>query len=306
MVSIYGIVITTGVLISTLFVEHLIKKYQPKFSVFKAEKSNPIISTDDFWNAILWVSFLAFIGARLYHVIDYLEYYALNPQEIIKTWEGGMGIFGGVFGGIFGIFIFSFLKSKSFIKKYKGKKPNGVKTLFSYFYTLADYIVLGAPLAQAIGRWGNYFNNELFGKPTNLPWAITIPFDKRPEGLKLYETFHPLFLYESILNLILFGVLFLFFSRKKAVSFPGLLLFTYLIGYSLIRLILEPLHINPWTAYSIPTASLISISIILTSALIIVFRLKRQKNKTQKRLLSLDNNRKNKRGMPRFFKKKSK
>lgn len=270
--TIYGFLISFGVVVSCFLAEVLIKRHASVIKVFKKGAKNPVLDTTLFWNTVFVVGLFAFIGARFYHVIDYFSFYRENPILIIKTWQGGMGIFGALLGGFLGIKLVAFVKAFKFVKDYKGKKPKLPAVFLAYFLTLADIFALVAPLAQAIGRWGNYFNNELFGKPTELPWALFVPFENRPEGFKLYERFHPLFLYESILNLVLFIFLLLVYKKlliKKnwleKYNLTGALLFLYLGGYSLIRLFVEPLRINPWTVGIVPTASLISALLLVMS-----------------------------------------
>ncbi|MEA1958749.1 MAG: prolipoprotein diacylglyceryl transferase, partial [Chloroflexota bacterium] len=135
---------------------------------------------------------LGFIGARLYHVIDKWDYYSSYPLEIFGG--AGLGIFGAVIGGAIGLLIYT-----------KWKKLGTLHWM--------DICAPAVILAQAIGRWGNYFNQEVYGKPTDLPWAIYIAPANRVTGYESFEHFHPLFFYESMLNLI--GcVLLLWIGRK--------------------------------------------------------------------------------------------
>jgi len=150
------------------------------------------------------------VGARLYHVIDYRQYYAQDPGKIFMLWNGGLGIWGAVIGGALGVFIYALKHKKSFIE-------------------LAEVAATVLPLGQAIGRWGNYFNSELAGKETTLPWAI--------------QGKHPIFFYESFLNFLLF--FFLVRAAKKE-RVPGVLISIYLFGYGIIRFFLEFLRVAPW------------------------------------------------------------
>jgi phosphatidylglycerol---prolipoprotein diacylglyceryl transferase len=174
------------------------------------------------------------IGARLYHVIDYWSYYSAQPGEILMVWQGGLGIWGAILGGLVGVGVV-------LVKK----RELWGKTL--------DAVAVGLPLAQAIGRWGNWVNGELFGKPTNLPWGLFVPMENRPAGLEQATHFQPLFLYESLLSLFLFGCLWRLWKSGRLLG-SGRIFGTYLIGYGLIRLLLEPLRIEVWTIVNIPTA----------------------------------------------------
>lgn len=166
----------------------------------------------------------AIIGARLYHVSTNWDFYALNPLQIPLFWQGGLGLYGGIAAAVVTLFILS--------QKYKHN-----------FLNILDLFTVVLPLGQAIGRWGNYFNQELFGKPTNLPWALQIEPQYRPEAFKQFATFHPTFLYESLLNLLSFTILYKLFTKKvlKAGTFTSL----YLIFYGLIRLLIESIKLDP-------------------------------------------------------------
>lgn len=155
------------------------------------------------------------VGARIYHVVDYWErYYSHNLIKIVYLWEGGLGIWGAVGGGLMVALAYYYINRDRF--KFK-------------LLRLMDIVLFGVPLGQAIGRWGNFVNNELYGRPTNLPWGINVP--------NVDGRVHPLFAYESFLNLLLFGI-FLRMVNRKGVR-PGLISGVYLIGYGLIRLWLE-------------------------------------------------------------------
>ena len=136
-------------------------------------------------------------GARLYHVVTEYDRYAGGPiASVARVWLGGLGIYGGVIGGFIGLLIFA--------------RVRGISPL-----AFADAVAPGLVLAQAIGRWGNYFNQELFGRPSHLPWAIRISPENRPEGFADAGTFHPTFLYESIWNALVCLVL-LWVARRFA------------------------------------------------------------------------------------------
>lgn len=198
---------------------------------------------------MLTLSIGALIGARAYHVIDLFEVYRQNPAKIIAVWEGGLGIYGAILGGLVaGIVLW---------KVGKISKSN--------LLMLFDAASVGMPLGQAIGRIGNYLNRELFGLPTELPWAIAIPIELRPAEFRSFERFHPLFFYEAVLNLILFGCLWFLVRRLPALLGTGKVLALYLVGYGLIRFFLEPLRIDPWIVGSLPMASVISLLLVAVS-----------------------------------------
>ncbi|MGN6782582.1 MAG: prolipoprotein diacylglyceryl transferase, partial [Marmoricola sp.] len=131
----------------------------------------------------LWAVPFGLVGARLYHVAtDHELYFPQNPVGALEIWNGGLAIWGGIAGGALGAWI--------------ACRRRGI-----CLPILADALAPGLLLAQAIGRWGNYFNQELFGRPTTLPWALEIAPTHRPPGYEQYPTFHPTFLYESLWDL---------------------------------------------------------------------------------------------------------
>jgi len=191
------------------------------------------------WDCLLWVIGGGIIGARLYHVVDLWSYYSQHLAQIPAVWQGGMGIYGGILGGILGLWIY--------VKKRKGA------TLL--FWKLLDAGAVGLPLGQAIGRWGNYFNQELYGKPTSLPWGIFIRPENRLIQVMEFERFHPLFLYESLWCLIIFFVLLKIVKKNHFIIYLGL--------YGLGRFFLEFLRIEAWTISGINVAQMISVGLMI-------------------------------------------
>jgi prolipoprotein diacylglyceryl transferase len=169
------------------------------------------------------------LGGRLYHVITSPERFfgsQGHPADILKIWQGGLGIWGAITLGGAGAFL---------TYRYLGGRRELPK--FRYF---ADAVAPGIVFAQAIGRWGNWFNAELFGKPTTLPWGLEIPRWARPSGYTTFETFHPTFLYES-LWCALIGFLLLRYGSRLA---PGATFALYVASYCLGRLVCELLRID--------------------------------------------------------------
>lgn len=177
------------------------------------------------------------IGARFYHVITTPEkYFNRNFLDAFKIWEGGLGIWGAVFGGAIG----GLFALKRFGKSHQ-------------FLILADALAPGILLAQAIGRFGNWFNGELFGRPTSLPWGLNIPLEKRPVGFETFATFHPTFLYEALWSI---AIAFYLLRLKKK---NGQIFWLYVLLYSLGRAGIELLRtdyshlilgvrLNVWTS----------------------------------------------------------
>jgi phosphatidylglycerol---prolipoprotein diacylglyceryl transferase len=178
-------------------------------------------------DSLFFVVPLGFIGARVYHVATDYGLYADDPiPDIFEVWNGGLGIYGAVAGGFLGVLLFSW---------YRGISP----------LAFADAAAPGLVLAQAIGRWGNYFNQELFGRPSALPWAIRIAPENRPTEFASAESFHPTFLYESIWDLLVCLAL-LWIARRFANRLrDGDVLLLYVSLYSVGRFFVETLRIDP-------------------------------------------------------------
>ena len=190
------------------------------------------------------------IGARFYYVLfewrnytgEYfwssINFLNLNIRipSALEIWGGGIAIHGALIMGTLSVVFYS-----------RWRKV--------YFWDVIDVLVPSIALGQAIGRWGNFFNNEAFGLPTNLPWKIFIPYEFRPGIFLSQSYFHPTFLYESLWNIFVFCILIFLFkkSNKKEFSLPpGALSCVYLISYSLGRVWIEALRIDPLCLGGIP------------------------------------------------------
>ena len=189
-----------------------------------------IWNPDHTWNGVMWGVIFGIIGARLYHIltpspsmgITVLEYIT-DPARMLDFRNGGLGIYGGIAGGLLGISIYT----------RRQKIP---------FLGWADLAVIGMALGQVFGRWGNFFNQELYGKPTTVPWAITI--DHPLPAFAEYSTFHPAFLYESLWNLLAFAILYTLNRRYSRRLLTGDLLALYLILYAVGRVLLETTRLD--------------------------------------------------------------
>ncbi|HSK24018.1 MAG TPA: prolipoprotein diacylglyceryl transferase [Egicoccus sp.] len=169
-----------------------------------------------------------FLGARLAYVLPRLDHFLANPQDILAIWQGGLALFGGLTVG--SIVALWYARSRSL------DVP-----------ALMDAVAPTVPLAQAIGRWGNYFNQELYGRPTDVAWALEVEAPYRRPGYEDVATFHPTFLYESLWNLALVGVL-LWLDRRGRLK-RGALAFVYLIGYGIGRAWIEALRVDTADRY---------------------------------------------------------
>ena len=178
-------------------------------------------------DSLFFIIPLGFVGARVYHVLTDYHLYADDPfPGVLEVWNGGLGIYGAVAGGFLGVLLFSWYR--------------GVSAL-----DFADAAAPGLILAQAIGRWGNYFNQELFGRPSDLPWAIRIDPENRPVQFADVSSFHPTFLYEALWDvLVCLALLWIarrFSERLKA----GDLFLIYVSLYSVGRFLVETLRVDP-------------------------------------------------------------
>ncbi|WP_421655644.1 prolipoprotein diacylglyceryl transferase [Leptothermofonsia sp. ETS-13] len=210
----YGFLIASAVLIGVTLSQWLAKR----------RNVNPELISD----LAIWLVIAAIPSARLYYVLFQWHEYAQHPDQIIAIWKGGIAIHGAIIGGLIASLIFCRARHVS-------------------FWQLADLVVPSLILGQAIGRWGNFFNSEAFGRPTDLPWKLYIPLKHRPPGYEGFAYFHPTFLYESLWNLMIFAVLIsLFFwgLKSKSKLKIGTLVLVYMIGYSCGRFWIEGLRMD--------------------------------------------------------------
>lgn len=213
------------------------------------------ISNDSVIDLSFYVILGGIIGARLWYVLLNADYYLSHLKEIIMVNHGGISIHGALIGGILSGFVYVKYNKLSFLR-------------------LADLYSLVIPIGQAIGRWGNFFNSEAFGKPCSLPWKMYVLPQYRPAEYRGYEYFHPTFLYESIADILIFVVLY-FFLRKKFEKNRGILFFSYLLLYSVVRILIEFIRIDSvLNIGSIPIAVLVSAIIICVSSVSIFLLLK--------------------------------
>ena len=193
------------------------------------------------------------LGARLYYCLLNYNIYLNNPLNIFAIREGGLSIHGAILGG-------------ALVLIYQAKK-NKIE-----FLKLCDICSFGLPIAQAIGRWGNFFNSEAFGVPTNLPWKMYIKQQYRPEQYFSQEYFHPTFLYESILDILIFFVLYKFLLKKYKTN-HGIITACYLCLYSIARFFVELLRTDCVRyIFGIPFPALISLTIIILSGCFIFIK----------------------------------
>ncbi|MEG1500444.1 MAG: prolipoprotein diacylglyceryl transferase [Clostridiales bacterium] len=213
----YGILISSGMALGILL------------AAWQAKKRG--LDPDDLYSLCIWILPAAVIGARLYFVMMSWDYYSLHPGDILKIWKGGLAFHGGLIAAVAVALIY--------VKK---RKIN--------FFTWADILIPSVALGQSIGRWGNYFNQEAFGVPTDLPWGIFVAGAYR----------HPTFLYESLWDLAVFFVLTWLLTRPRK---EGSVFAWYCILYSLGRFFVESLRTDSLMLGSWRVAQLVSVAFIL-------------------------------------------
>jgi len=209
----YGFLIALAVLLGVSLSQFLAKR----------RGINPDLLSD----VAIWLVVAAIPSARLYYVLFQWQDYAQHPGQILAIWRGGIAIHGAVLGGIVAGLFFCRMR----------RLP---------FWQLADLVAPSLILGQAIGRWGNFFNSEAFGAPTDLPWKLLIPVAQRPPGYANFAYYHPTFLYESLWNLGVFALLLsLFFWGLRSDRLkPGTLFLIYWIAYSAGRFWIEGLRMD--------------------------------------------------------------
>jgi phosphatidylglycerol:prolipoprotein diacylglycerol transferase len=189
------------------------------------------LPAEDIISAGQWAILAGLVGARLYEVAFNWDYYGHYPAKIIAVWEGGLAMHGGlIVGPLVGAWL-----------AYRWRLP-----ILRGLDVAGPSIVIG----QAIGRWGNFFNEEAFGRPTDLPWKLYISPSHRPPGFTQYDYFHPTFLYESLWDLAVFLVLVLVL-RKRFRDTPGAVFFAYIGLYSIGRFMIEGLRLDSFWIGSI-------------------------------------------------------
>jgi prolipoprotein diacylglyceryl transferase len=206
----YGLMLAIGVLVATAVAERRWRNagHDPR----------------DIGDIAIWIVIAGVVGARVYHLITDYQLYTHDWLKAFKIWDGGLSIWGAVGGGMIAVIVL---------------------TRVRHYDTLGimDAIAPGLILAQAIGRWGNYFNQELFGGPTRLPWGLEISPSKRPPGYLQYSTFHPTFLYESLWCLAIFGILI--WASHRFTLRKGQLFALYVALYTFGRFWFENMRIDP-------------------------------------------------------------
>ena len=249
----YGIILMAGALAAAVLAER------------QARKAG--LDPERVWDCLIWVLLAGVVGARIWHILTppqsmveagiTTRYYLTHPLDMLAVWRGGLGIPGAVIGGVLALFIYSRKHHLS-------------------FGAWVDVAAPAVALGQAIGRWGNFINQELYGMPSDLPWAIRIAPENRLPGFESFERFHPLFLYESLWNFINLGVLLAISAKYRERLQAGDLFLIYLIIYSVGRFFLEFLRLDPSPVAGIDINQLAMAVVALASAVILILRHRRK------------------------------
>jgi len=235
-IRIYGLTMAASILLGYF----VARKFSWRFGISKSE-------VDDI---AFWITIIGALGARIYYVIFDWQLYSSDFSEIYKIWHGGLSIYGAIISGL------------AFIIFYARKKAYSI-------YQLLDLVALSLPLAQALGRFGNFFNQEAFGIPTNLPWKMYVSLINRPIQYQQYDFFHPTFLYEALWNAVVFLFLSKFLLSKVK---TGVLAFTYLGLYSLGRFFIESIRLDSSYIGSVKVDQITAIIGVLAAGIFIFLR----------------------------------
>ena len=245
----YGIIMAVGIIAAAVLSYFLAKK----------RGRDPEVIFD----SLTWIVIGGVVGARIWHILTpsaslvaqgiTTQYYLTHPLAAIAIWRGGLGIPGADAGGSLAFFIYS-----------KKKKIS--------FWAWADIFAPAVALGQAIGRWGNFINQEVYGSPSTLPWAITIAPENRLPEFQQYATYHPLFLYESLFNFLNMGLLIWAGRKFQDKLKDGDIFLIYLISYPIYRFFMEYLRLDNSYVGGINANQTMMLVVAVLSAGVIVWR----------------------------------
>lgn len=212
------------------------------------------IDPDKLINGCLVAFMCGIAGARLYYCALNWETFSQHPEQIVATWQGGLSIHGGMIGALLAGWVYCRYSKLAFT-------------------TAIDIVGCVVPLAQAIGRWGNFFNSEAFGKPVpaDFPLKLYIPPAMRPAGLEAHEYFHATFLYEMVWNLGVFALLY-FFLYDRVRQYPGMAFLIYVFLYSIGRFAIEPMRTDSIMVGTVAAPYVVSGVLIVLCGIGIIFR----------------------------------
>lgn len=246
-IHVYGILMAIGIIVAIIVSKKRYVRFGGRGELFES--------------IAIWAVVAGVIGARAGYVVTHTHRFEGRPWAVLFVWEGGLAFYGGILFGALTVVYLTWKRGGDF---------------FAY----ADAVAIGIPIAQAFGRWGNYFNQELFGTPSNLPWAIIIDPARRPAGLERFETFHPTFLYESMWNALVIVPMVLLLEKTgkpaKGASFG-----VYLVMYSALRFMVELLRTDTtFRLFGISRNGWVSVAVFIGGLIWIYWMQKRAEERT--------------------------
>ncbi len=256
----YGIILMLGVVAGAYLAENLARRRK--------------MNSDFIWDCLFWVVIGGIVGARIWHILTpppsmvaygiTTHFYLTHPLDALAVWRGGLGIPGAIIGGGLALYIIARRRGENFV-------------------AWLDVIAPAAALGQAIGRWGNFVNQELYGAPTNLPWAITIAPENRLPEFAQYSTYHPIFLYESLWSLAtVFFLIWLGRVYAKQLK-TGDIFLVYLITYPTIRILLDFLRLDASQVAGFNANQTLMAVVLVAAVVTLIYRHTKKENKGKKR-----------------------
>ncbi|MFA6656004.1 MAG: prolipoprotein diacylglyceryl transferase [Mesotoga sp.] len=246
----YGVMIATGIIVAYILGRH--------------QGLKEGIKEDYMIEGVFIGIIFGVLGARIYYVVFNYELYKGDFWSIFRTWDGGLAIHGAFFAALIVTFLYVKLRKKAELR----------------FLQVTDIFTAVLPLAQAIGRWGNFLNYEAYGSPTDLPWRMFVPSRYRMPGYSGYDYFHPTFLYESLANIVIFSFLYWYLGKRR--NF-GEVTALYMIFYSIVRFFVEGLRLDSLYIGKTDVRTAQVVSVVLLFAGITLFMLSRYKGKPVKK-----------------------
>lgn len=235
----YGLMYVIGILVGSFLIKGEVRRKLIR------------LTDDDVMNFIVWTVLGGIIGARIYYVIFNLSYYLSDPKEIPAIWHGGLAIHGGLIGGILASWIY--LKRRNI--------P---------FWRMADAVAPAIILGQAFGRFGNFMNGDAHGAPTSMPWGVIFPRASVAGAQFPGIPLHPAMLYEMVINLSIFSVLW-FVLRKKRHK-DGYIFAMYFLLYSIGRFVVEGFRADSLMIGPVRAAQAVSIALALSACILILYK----------------------------------
>lgn len=227
------------------------------------------LTADQVDDVALWLAIGGFVGARLYHVVSSISYYAQHPLEIFMVWQGGLSIFGALFGGFAALCLYVWYHRRPLVPADVPQPLFDMNGMWRWLDLLAPSVLLG----QIIGRFGNLFNYEAYGYPTGLPWGMYVPPAFRFPAYAEHAQYHPLFLYELLGNSVILFVLLWLAGNAWSRRAPGVVFILYVILYTIFRFFLEHIRMDSVFLFGgVRENALMSAVLALAGIMLLVWR----------------------------------